>query len=232
MTALQTAFEEAMTLVQGLGERLGRTLSDQEGLLRAQAILSTKNQEASAKERRYVLLGRLARVARGEEGAKVSFERFVQGAILDEVLASASQRLLRMSKQRYGLQRSAGAGDLRRASGLELEVTDTHTGRTRAASTLSGGEGFLASLALALGLSDVVQRHAGGVRLDTVFVDEGFGSLDQETLDLAMRTLEELKQGGRLVGIISHLEEIKQRIAARLEVIPGPCGSRASFRLE
>ena len=124
------------------------------------------------------------------------------------------------------------AGDLRRASGLELEITDTHTGRARAASTLSGGEGFQASLALALGLSDVVQRHAGGVRLDTVFVDEGFGSLDQEALDLALGTLEELKQGGRLVGIISHLEEIKQRIPARLEVVPGTCGSRAAFRLE
>jgi len=137
-----------------------------------------------------------------------------------------------MSKQRYGLRRAAGTGDLRKASGLELEVTDTHTGRGRAASTFSGGEGFQASLALALGLSDVVQRHAGGVRLDTVFVDEGFGSLDQEHLDLALSTLEDLKQGGRLVGIISHLEEIKQRIPARLEVIPGPCGSRARFRFE
>ena len=232
LSALQSGFEEAMSKVRSLGEQLGRTRSDQEGLLRTRTILGAKQREASAKEHRYGILGRLARVARGEEGAKVSFERFVQGAILDEVLASASQRLLRMSKQRYGLRRAAGAGDLRRASGLELEITDTHTGRTRAASTLSGGEGFLASLALALGLSDVVQRHAGGVRLDTVFVDEGFGSLDQEALDLALRTLGELKQGGRLVGIISHLEEIKQRIPARLEVIPGPCGSRASFRLE
>lgn len=230
--SLQDALDQAVTRVKDLGERLGRALSDQEGLRRIQAILAAKRQEASHKERRYAILGRLARVARGEEGAKVSFERFVQGAILDEVLASASQRLLRMSKQRYGLRRATGNGDLRRASGLELEITDTHTGRARAASTLSGGEGFQASLALALGLSDVVQRHAGGVRLDTVFVDEGFGSLDQEALDLALRTLEELKQGGRLVGIISHLEEIKQRIPARLEVLPGAGGSRASFRLE
>jgi len=232
LASLQAAFDLGMTRVQGVGERLGRVLSDQAGLQRIQASLGSRQAEALDKERRYAILGRLARIARGEEGAKVSFERFVQGAILDEVLASASQRLLRMSKQRYGLRRAAGNGDLRKASGLELEVTDTHTGRGRAASTFSGGEGFQASLALALGLSDVVQRHAGGVRLDTVFVDEGFGSLDQEHLDLALRTLEDLKQGGRLVGIISHLEEIKQRIPARLEVIPGPCGSRACFRLE
>ena len=232
MPSIQSVLDQAMTRVKGVGERLGRILSDHEGLKRTLTFLVATQRSAKIKEHRYAILGRLAKVARGEEGAKVSFERFVQGAILDEVLASASQRLVRMSKQRYGLRRAAGVGDLRRASGLELEITDTHTGRARAANTLSGGEGFQASLALALGLSDVVQRHAGGVRLDTVFVDEGFGSLDQEALDLALRTLEELKQGGRLVGIISHLEEIKQRIPARLEVSPGIGGSRASFRHE
>ena len=137
-----------------------------------------------------------------------------------------------MSKQRYALRRALGNGDLRKAGGLDLEITDTHTGRARPVSTLSGGEGFQASLALALGLSDVVQRHAGGIRLDTVFIDEGFGSLDSEALDLALRTLEDLRQGGRLVGLISHLEEIKTRIPARLEVTPGPGGSHARFRVE
>jgi len=135
-----------------------------------------------------------------------------------------------MSRNRYSLRRASGNADLRKGGGLDLEVPDAHTGRARAASTLSGGEGFQASLALALGLSDVVQRHAGGVKLNTVFVDEGFGSLDPEALDLALETLNELKQGGRLVGIISHLEEVKQRIPARLEVLPAPRGSRAVFR--
>lgn len=232
LPVLQGALDRALQEVRTVGERLGRAQSDRENLARLQSALSAKQAETAERERRFAIVGRLARLARGEEGARVSFERFVQGAILDEVLASASQRLLRMSKQRYGMRRASGPGDLRRASGLDLEVTDTHTGRARAASTLSGGEGFQASLALALGLSDVVQRHAGGVRLDTVFVDEGFGSLDQEALDLALRTLDELKQGGRLVGIISHLEEIKQRIPARLEVVPGPDGSRATFRIE
>ncbi len=171
-------------------------------------------------------------MARGEDGPRVSFERYVQGALLDEVLVSASERLRRMSKQRYALQRATGGGDLRRAGGLELEITDAHTGRARAVSSLSGGEGFQASLALALGLSDVVQRHAGGIRLDTVFIDEGFGSLDAEALDLALRTLEELNQGGRLVGLISHLDDVKARIPARLEVTPGPGGSHARFRVD
>lgn len=231
LPALQAALETALQRVQEMGERLGRILSEQESLKRVEEVLAGKQQTRLDREHRFAIVGRLARLARGEEGAKISFERFVQGAILDEVLISASHRLLRMSKQRYGLRRATASGDLRRASGLDLEITDTHTGRSRAASTLSGGEGFQASLALALGLSDVVQRHAGGVRLDTVFIDEGFGSLDQEALDLALHTLDELKQGGRLVGIISHLEEIKQRVQARLEVIPGPTGSRAVFRM-
>lgn len=228
--SLEAALETAQRTLGDLDEELGRTTADRGHLDRIATVLQTKGQETAEKERRFGILGHLSRVARGEEGAKVSFERFVQGAILDEVLASASQRLMRMSRNRYTLRRSSGPGDLRRASGLDLEVPDAHTGRARAASTLSGGEGFQASLALALGLSDVVQRHTGGVRLDTVFVDEGFGSLDPEALDLALRTLSELKQGGRLVGIISHLEELKQRIPARLEVLPAPRGSRAVFR--
>jgi exonuclease SbcC len=230
--ALRQEVDTALERVNQAGEALGRNRSDLATLRRLEVAFARNAEARSALEHRHGIVGRLARIARGEEGAKVSFERFVQGAILDEVLASATQRLLLMSRRRYGLRRASGTGDLRRAAGLELEVTDTHTGRARAASTLSGGEGFQASLALALGLSDVVQRHAGGIRLDTVFVDEGFGSLDQEALDLALHTLDELKQGGRLVGIISHLEEIRQRVRARLEVVPGPGGSRARFRVE
>jgi len=95
--------------------------------------------------------------------------------------------------------------------------------------TLSGGEAFLASLSLALGLADLVQQYAGGIRLDTVFIDEGFGSLDSETLDLAINTLIDLQSSGRLVGIISHVNELKERIDARLEVLPVACGSTTRF---
>ena len=110
-------------------------------------------------------------------------------------------------------------------------VYDAYTGTTRPVNTLSGGESFLASLSLALGLSDVVQAYAGGVTLQTLFVDEGFGSLDPEALDLAFRALVDLQGGGRLVGIISHVPELKERIEARLEVIPGRGGSMVRFLL-
>jgi len=231
LDALRTSVEAAQSRLSKAGEELGQAQAELSNLQRVKQTLEEKDAEIAGLDRRYRVLGKLARAAKGEDGSRISFERYVQGAILDEVLVSASERLRKMSKQRYALRRATGAGDLRKAGGLDLEVTDTHTGRARAVSTLSGGEGFLASLALALGLSDVVQRNAGGIRLDTVFIDEGFGSLDQEALDLALRTLEELKQGGRLVGLISHLEEVKTRIPARLEVIPGPGGSRAVFRV-
>jgi DNA repair protein SbcC/Rad50 len=108
-------------------------------------------------------------------------------------------------------------------------VYDTYTGTIRPVNTLSGGESFLASLAMALGLADVVQSYAGGIRLETIFVDEGFGSLDQESLDLAFQTLVELQEGNRLVGIISHVPELRERIDVRLEVTPGSRGSDARF---
>ncbi|HEX7552166.1 MAG TPA: SbcC/MukB-like Walker B domain-containing protein, partial [Geothrix sp.] len=232
LTALQSARDEAQARLTQAAEALGRALADGAALNRLEADLTRLTLDMGSQDRRYRAVANLARVARGDEGDRISYERFVQGAILDEVLISASERLRRMSKQRYALRRATTSPDQRRAGGLQLEITDSHTGRARAVSSLSGGEGFQASLALALGLSDVVQRHAGGIRLDTVFIDEGFGSLDPEALDLALRTLEDLNQGGRLVGLISHLEEVKARIPARLEVIPGPGGSHARFRVE
>ncbi|WP_306590179.1 SMC family ATPase [Geothrix sp. 21YS21S-4] len=232
LPALHAAKDGAQGRFSAAGEGLGRAQSEQAALVRLEEALTRLEVRREAQEGRHRATASLAKVAKGEEGERVSFERYVQGAILDEVLVSASGRLLRMSKQRYALRRAAASTDLRKAGGLQLEITDSHTGRARAVSSLSGGEGFQASLALALGLSDVVQRHAGGIRLDTVFIDEGFGSLDPEALDLALRTLEDLNQGGRLVGLISHLEEVKARISARLEVVPGPGGSVARFRIE
>ena len=185
--------------------------------------------------RRYTLVGRLAEVALGENIARLSFQRFVLAHFLDEVLAVAGSRLQHMSRGRYRLQRATGPVDGRRAGGLELEVFDEHTGCLRPVSTLSGGEGFLASLALALALAEVVQARAGGLHLETIFVDEGFGTLDPEALESAIDTLIELARtsldggSGRLVGVISHVPELVERIDARLEVIPGRTGSRARF---
>ena len=106
-----------------------------------------------------------------------------------------------------------------------MDVEDAYTGKTRAVSTLSGGESFIAALSLALGLSDVVQSHSGGIRLDTLFIDEGFGSLDPESLDLAITTLIDLQQAGRMVGVISHVPELKERIDVRVDVVVGRAGS-------
>jgi len=150
----------------------------------------------------------------------------VLAALLDDVLRAASLRLTAMSRGRYQLQRREDVADARRAAGLDLEVVDEYTGRSRPAATLSGGEGFMASLALALGLSDVVQGYAGGVQLDTLFIDEGFGSLDPESLERGMRALMHLQQRGRMVGVISHVEEMKQQIDVAVDVVQGIRGSR------
>ena len=187
------------------------------------------DKEIGEKEAYYGIIGRLAEVASGKNPYNITFERFVLATLLDDVLAAASTRLRMMSNGRFDLQRLTGVDDRRRAGGLDLVVYDAYTGTTRPVNTLSGGEGFLASLSLALGLADVVQSYAGGIKLDTIFIDEGFGSLDPESLDLALRALVDLQKEGRLVGIISHVPELKERVDVRLEVLPSKRGSEARF---
>ena len=189
------------------------------------------DKEIGEKEAYYGIIGRLAEVASGKNPYNITFERFVLATLLDDVLAAASTRLRMMSNGRFDLQRLAGVDDRRRAGGLELVVYDAYTGTTRPVNNLSGGEVFLASLSLALGLADVVQSYAGGIKLDTIFIDEGFGSLDPESLDLALRALVDLQKEGRLVGIISHVPELKERVDVRLEVVPSKRGSEARFVL-
>lgn len=182
-------------------------------------------------EQEYAVIGRLAEVANGGNEYKLTFQRFVLGALLDDVAYAANQRLLIMSRGRYKLERTMDRARKNAAGGLDLEVFDSHTGVSRGIGTLSGGEMFLASLSLALGLADVVQSYAGGMRLDTILVDEGFGTLDPETLDIALKALLDLQKGGRLVGIISHVPELKERIDARLEISLTDKGSRAQFKV-
>ncbi|WP_292836277.1 SMC family ATPase [Microbacterium sp.] len=149
---------------------------------------------------------------------KMDLETFVLAAELEEIVAAANLRLTEMSAGRYTLHHSDARAARGRASGLAIEVLDAYTGRLRSPQSLSGGETFLASLALALGLAEVVTARAGGIRLDTLFIDEGFGSLDPETLELAMRTLDELRAGGRTVGVISHVEAMKEQLPAQVTV--------------
>jgi exonuclease SbcC len=193
--------------------------------------LSELEREAASVHEQYEVVGRLADVANGDNARRLSFQRYVLGAFLDDVLVAASQRLHLMTRGRYRLERTERRFGGRTAAGLNLEVYDAWTGVARPVATLSGGETFMAALSLALGLAEVVQAHAGGIHLETVFVDEGFGSLDDESLDLAVSTLTGLGEDGRLVGIISHVSELRERIDARLEVTTGKSGSRAEFRV-
>lgn len=155
---------------------------------------------------------------------RMTLETFVLAAELEEIVAAANGRLAEMSSGRYRLRHSDARAARGAASGLGLEVVDAFTGQARPPQSLSGGETFLASLSLALGLAEVVTARAGGIRLDTLFIDEGFGSLDDETLDLAMHALDELRQGGRTVGVISHVAAMKEQIPAQLHVSAGEQG--------
>ncbi|MBY8854896.1 SMC family ATPase [Nocardia sp. CA2R105] len=162
---------------------------------------------------------------RGENNRRMSLRSYVLAARLEEVAIAGSVRLRRMSGGRYEFVHTDVAGRNGRRGGLGLDIRDDYTGAIRPAKTLSGGETFMASLALALGLADVVAAESGGLVMDTLFIDEGFGSLDADTLDAVMGVLDDLRSGGRVVGIVSHVDEMRQRIPSRLHVIRQPTGS-------
>lgn len=162
-------------------------------------------------------LFQLAEILSGKNAHNLTLENYVLMHYLEQILLKANQRLLSMTGQRYELVRNEKKG--RGFSGLEIEVFDYYSNQSRHITSLSGGETFQASLALALGLSEVVQSEQGGIALDAMFIDEGFGTLDQETLETALDTLIQLQSSGRLVGIISHVSELKNRIPIILEVV-------------
>ncbi len=223
---LTLAAKNAMENRIALGNRIDqmrRQLDDLDKLAR-------QMQEVEAE---HAVIARVSDVANGRGRRNklgMTFERFVLASMLDQVTEAATQRLQVMSRGRYALRRTMDRLTARSAAGLGLEVFDAYTGRERSVTTLSGGEGFMASLSLALGLADVVQSCAGGIKLDTIFVDEGFGTLDPESLDLAIDTLVELqREGGRLVGVISHVPELVERIDARLEISMTDRGSKSRF---
>ncbi|KSZ64100.1 SbcC/MukB-like Walker B domain-containing protein, partial [Staphylococcus epidermidis] len=170
----------------------------------------------------------LSEILAGKNDYKLTLENYVLIYYLEKIIFQANQRLSFMSGNRYQLiRREAISLGL---SGLEIDVFDFHSNKSRHISSLSGGETFQASLALALGLSEVVQQESGGITLDSMFIDEGFGTLDQETLETAIDTLINLKSSGRMVGIISHVSELKQRIPLILEVTSNQYESHTQFR--
>ena len=163
---------------------------------------------------------------------KIMLETYVQAAYFDRILARANTHLMRMSDGKYDLIRRSSAGSLVSQSGLDLNVIDHYNGGIRSVKTLSGGESFIASLSLALGLSEEISQSAGGIRMDCLFVDEGFGTLDDETLQHAMRALHALTQGNRLIGIISHVPALRSQIDRRILVSKSPSGgSRADIQI-
>jgi exonuclease SbcC len=174
-------------------------------------------------------MAKLVRGMGGDNQLQMRLSSYVLATRLDQVLEAANERLSHMRDQRYSLRRCGRARGGARA-GLGLEVLDTWTGEARSPSTLSGGETFVVSLALALGLADVVSEEAGGMRVDTLFIDEGFGMLDPETLDDVMDRIDALRAGGRTVGVVSHVTELRGRIPTQVHVERGKSGSSVAVR--
>ncbi len=223
LNSVQQSYVEArnqLDSTRSLFERLEKVRND----------IATLHDKNTKLEDEYKVFGTLYDVASGKTGSRISLHRFVLGVLLDDVLIQASQRLSLISKGRYILARKTEGFKGAAGRGLDLVVEDSYTGKTRDVATLSGGESFMAALALALGLSDVVQSYSGGIRLDTLFIDEGFGSLDPESLDLAIQTLVDLQQTGRMIGVISHVSELKEQMAQRIDVEPSRLGSTVSVK--
>ncbi|MFI5663819.1 AAA family ATPase [Streptomyces sp. NPDC051684] len=229
----------AQTAAQAADARVRTAGSARDAAQRRCAELDRLSNRAATEARRlgplretYDRVARLASLAAGtaaDNERKMRLESYVLAARLEQVAAAATARLRRMSSGRYTLVHSdslAGRG----RSGLGLHVVDAWTGRERDTATLSGGETFFASLALALGLADVVTDEAGGVRLDTLFIDEGFGSLDDQTLDEVLDVLDSLRERDRSVGIVSHVGDLRRRVHAQLEVVKGRDGSMVRQR--
>lgn len=182
--------------------------------------VSKKQKEIAQTEQKYVWMKSLSDTASGmlNGKAKIELETYVQMAYFDRILIRANRRMLTMSSGQYELKREEETGSRKEKAGLELCVIDHYNGTKRSVKTLSGGESFQASLSLALGLSDEIQSYAGGIRMDSMFVDEGFGSLDEDALEQALKALLQLTEGNRLVGIISHVSELKDQIDKKIIV--------------
>jgi exonuclease SbcC len=205
-----------------------RALAELAALERDGALLretSARHEELAEKTAR---LKALWDDLKGDNPRKKSFDAWLLGRYLAEVAAFATKRLERMSESRYSLFLDSEGESGRGRTGLDLAVFDAYTGKTRPCATLSGGESFMASISLALGLADSIQARSGGVRLDAVFIDEGFGSLDEASLDKALVILDELREH-RMVGLISHVGEMRSRIPSRIEVIKSGSGSKISY---
>lgn len=207
--------------------RLNSELLEKNKLAASVTSLSAKIEKL---EKLYEPLGEISNLVNGENDLKIRLPDFAIAAMFDEVLEAANLRLGPMTNHRYQLHRPQESIGGRSKRGLDIAVFDANTEKSRSTTSLSGGEGFQASLALALGLSDVVQQNSGGIKLDAIFIDEGFGTLDQETLDTALETLCELTSEKRAVGLISHTDQVKNLITEGFDIEVTPSGSHIHAR--
>lgn len=218
---------ELSVILQNISNRLSTNNTAQSGI-------NNKLVELSTVEERYVWVKALSDTANGQLSGKdkIMLETYVQASYFDRIIRRANIRFMIMSSGKYELKRATDISNQRSQSGLELNVIDHYNASERSVRTLSGGESFMASLSLALGLSDEIQSSSGGIHLDTMFVDEGFGSLDTETLNQALKVLSDLASSNLLVGIISHVSELKERIDKQIVVKKGKSGdSRVSMEV-
>lgn len=202
-----------------------QVISRRIGNKRALDSIQSKIAEKSKLDEEYGVIKDLDNVTKGNNGERLIFEHYVLSTYFEDIIKSANQRLSIMTNHRYELQKVSKVADARTKDSLDLEVLDNYTGRRRSVKTLSGGESFKAALSLALGLSDIVQNNAGGIQIDTLFIDEGFGSLDSESLEQALNTLTSLTEHNKMIGIISHVSELKERIDNQIIVEKGNNGS-------
>lgn len=213
----QAEIETEKAACEERGKELHHRIQNNQSVLKN---LQNRSKELVEKEKQYTMIRSLAVTALGNIPGKekIMLETYVQMTYFDRIIARANTRLMVMTGGQYEMKRRRGSSNLRSQSGLELDVIDHYNGSERSIRTLSGGESFQASLSLALGLADEIQASAGGIRLDTMFVDEGFGSLDSESLEQAVQALAGLAESKRLVGIISHVDELKNRIDRQIVV--------------
>ncbi|MBN1390510.1 MAG: AAA family ATPase [Candidatus Thermoplasmatota archaeon] len=215
---LEETWRSAHAAMSQLEGSLKRTMNNIDDIGRTKKIMKEE-------ERLISIVGRMTGEVKGNMVPRISLERFFLAQRFEEVLISSNFRLKVLSGNRFFLKRASDEErGARSRGGLDINVFDNYTGQERPAHTLSGGQMFLCSLALALGLADVVQSRSGGIRMDALFIDEGFGSLDEETLQTALKVLSELREG-RMVGVISHVGELKRQIRCGFEVVPSPSGS-------
>ncbi|KRM81443.1 exonuclease SbcC [Limosilactobacillus coleohominis DSM 14060] len=211
----------------------GQLINELQNIVKIHDQVAKINRQQNSELKRVQDLQTVSDVMNGNTDNKLSLERYVLQSYLTEVLQVANERLAKLTNGRYAfkLSNEAARGNGTKWSGLEINVYDDNAGQERSVRTLSGGESFIASLALALGLGEVIQERSGGIKVETLFIDEGFGSLDQEALEQAMNALQSIK-GYQMIGIISHVTELENQIPNQLRVISRNGVSHVEYRQE